>query len=193
MRDLNECKTEIFRRSEQRIQRRRKQQTGIFMGMLLLCLVFVAQERNIFWEILPYANNEELSIENEIQDNCAESILTSFKKIEIQGASQMNLDVYREITDKDEIMAINGMILDLYVTEAPSVDVSDIEENTEQMKQDDSDSSLEYIIIFTTVTGTQEIYTWKGNTLLEHNESRMISLTDEQCSLLSDLFNVIQE
>ena len=64
MRELNECKAEVFRRSENRIKERKKNRNRILALCIPLCLILTVMSITILPAMLPIGNNKTANEDN---------------------------------------------------------------------------------------------------------------------------------
>ena len=97
MRDLNECKAEVFRRSENRIKQRKRRRNRVLSLCIPLCLVVGALL------LLPeLAPNRKGTESNKVQDETSASIVCTYTRVEILNAGQELIEE-KTVTDKVEV------------------------------------------------------------------------------------------
>lgn len=182
MRDLNECKAEVFRRSEQRIKERKKRRNRIAAVCIPLCLVVAA----LLAADLPGRKMSE--DKNTVMENAMGSVM-EFSAVEIQGNFAQQ---YRKVTAVDEIAELHGTILAYYHTDGNAAeDSADTGPTTEDYHVGNSLSQKpECSIRFTAENGTEQAFTLQGNALYDETGGRTAYLTAEQLTELKTLLGL---
>lgn len=175
MRSLNECRDEIFRRSEERIAKRRRIRNFIFASGAALCLTVAICSVVIGSSIY---NKGNLNLQSGAVPSAESKSQFSIVMVEIQN-NKDSLKGYRSIADKNEAASIYSAILDLYHENAV-------------VKSEDVDGD-NISIKFTAENGQKEIYILQGNKLYGINSKSMIYLTDNQLENLKRIIGLTNQ
>ena len=197
MRNFEERKAEVFRRSEKRIKERKQRRQRILMTCipLVLCLT-------IFGAFLfPQLNNNlqapEGMPESETQAAMGQdenqSMTCSIAEIKVSGNG-----VSIRYTDAADLLLISDQ-LNTYGTRAPETsgatneDGSDRSENADDVVGGVADSvNAAYTITLITHEGEKTEYRLIGNTLLNQTTNQAYTLTYEQAKELREILGVPQ-
>lgn len=173
MRELNECKAEIFRRSEKRIKERKRKRNRLIAFCVPLCICLAVISTSINFGMMgaksgdseTFAGREEKSTD-----------ISNFIKVEISNRDQ-SAENYKIITDSDKINSIL-ILLD-----------SDADENGSAVNpEDNSSGDFDYLITFTDRNGYEAVYKIKGNILFDVNSNNQKHISDEQ---LTELITIL--
>lgn len=175
MRDLTECKAEVFRRSERRIQARRKARNRILACCIPLCLAVAV------WcaASLP-AGDKGIPPENEMATG---SLVCSYTQVEILAANRIPT-LYEKVTDKVEVTKIFSSIHALF----PDQDAGDGSVGGLL-----TDCVADYTVIFQTEDGSQTVYALRGNMLRNVNTDEEVTLSDAQMAELLTALGIKEE
>ena len=197
MRNFEERKAEVFRRSDKRIKERKQRRQRILMTCipLVLCLT-------IFGAFLfPQLNNNmqapEGMPESETQAAMGQdenqSMTCSIAEIKVSGNG-----VSIRYTDAADLLLISDQ-LNTYGTRAPETsgatneDGSDRSENADDVVGGVADSvNAAYTITLITHEGEKTEYRLVGNTLLNQTTNQAYTLTYEQAKELREILGVPQ-
>ena len=193
MRNLEECKAEIFRRSEERIRQRRKIQQHMLMAGLLILFV----SGTYFSIILPEKKSTNMNLVNE-EDNViwetqcqSASKVTTYDLVEIKSA-----EYQQKIMDTTEVMRIYETIC--YFCDADTVDILEPHEEYQEKKEESPQEVVEddcqpesYRIIFSNKDGAQVTYVFMENELWNEKNGKVYRLTEAQaCDLKNILYQM---
>ncbi len=200
MRELDECKAEVLRRSEHRIKERRKKRRQFLLCAVPLCLGTIMWATLLLPEILPAGGETE-------RDNVVfETVDISgpFIRAEFLVEGQLT-DESKKITDADVIADIQAMIEHLYQThmaqddleqESTSLGTEDIgNESTsqgseEEKKVSEGDVEKEYVITFVRGEAAEKVYILRGAALMDVNSQKEITLSEGQIEELCQLLGL---
>lgn len=186
MRELNECKAEVFRRSENRIKERRRKRSSIIAFSLVFCIAAC------FVLLIPAANNH--ADKDAAHENYGESDIYSCTEVVIRHAGYFDTDS-RTITDAAETARILFAIRNLFDVSSSSVngfpDYAEILNESLACPSTEMPTELNgFIIIFRTEDGYEMVYVLDGNELLDLNENTKITLTDLQTDELKEMLGI---
>ena len=189
MRNLEDCKVEIFRRSEERIRKRNKIYKYIITGTLSLFLCFSLGSMVVV-PILRLGNKgmanqveEDIILETQIQSS---SKLMSYDKVEIIKINGSE-EATRMITDFTEVTQIFEVVLDVSLERNIEFEIWDTneeykvewEETPQELAVDDVQEQ-KYKIIFLGKTEEKVIYVLEGNILYEEGSGKKWLVTEAQ-------------
>lgn len=185
MRNLEECKAEIFRRSEERIRQRKNMQKRILMtGFSVFFVIGI-----YFSVILPVKKSEDMGMANEVEDVDSEyksqsaSIAFAYDRVEIKKGGYE-----KEITDKTEVLCIFETIYNFCYTD--TVELQEEYEAKFKEQLEDACQQQEYTIIFSTDKGENSIYILKENELYQQMSGKVYRLTEEQICELKQYLHI---
>lgn len=195
MRELNECKAEVFRRSEKRIKERKRIRNRIFACCIPLCFC-IALTVALLPPMIPttdyYDGVAGCDACNKDEYDAVNSIFCSYVEVEIQtvGESQEH---YLKITDKPAVDKIFSAIYDLY-----NVDVNTAKYEVESKdceyghKSDSAGEPSCYSITLTTADGSGTTYVLSGNELTDTSTDQILILTDLQLAELKAVLGITE-
>ena len=196
MRELTECKAEVFRRSEVRIRERKRVRKHIVMLCIPLCLLMVlgtlmlSPEKNI-------RGNKSSGAKVDggvLMESATGSIVCSYTLVEIQWeeeTSEDHMECYKKVTDKVKVTKIFCTIHSYFPTAdgAEKNGESSIDDN----RQNGANSKLEeYKVIFSTEEGCQTIYKICDNEIVNVSTGEMVILTDDQIAKLKVELGIVK-
>ncbi len=177
MRDLNDYKAEIFRRSEEKIKERRRNRNRILAFCIPLCLVFAA---------VTFAKLPGISVYDENVSNVSD---TEFIQVEVQEPddklqskvvttdTKVVSDVYRVIQSAfDAEVQENSTANDYSYTNTTSTFDDMVVQDSLSLF-----SSSKYEMVFTTANGESFSYTLNGTELTDNATRKKVTLTNKQC------------
>jgi len=196
MRELNECKAEVFRRSERRIKERRRVQKRIFTLCIPICLVVVLCSVMILPETVSKGNRGSGNKVDGgvLKENSAGSIVCSYTLVEIQWTEELsehNTQHYMKVTDKVEVTKIFCAIHSLFSS------VDDPEKNAEgsiygNQQIGSTGKPEKYKVIFSTAEGYQTVYNLYDNKIFNVSTGEKMILTDEQTAQLKVTLGILK-
>ena len=190
MRNFEQRKAEIFRRSEQRIKKRKARNKVIACTMSLLICIAAASVL-----LLP-------SLSRQAQEDPANSFLydSTDQSDDISSSSSASLDLdaslaqvesisgvfHRSFTEADEIQAVSQVLADIANSSVLSSDKStnDLDDSYKSENFDCSFSPEGYKITLTYPNGAQKVYTLCDNILIYENTGESYYLSDDLLSAL---------
>ncbi|MGM9635069.1 MAG: hypothetical protein ACI3YE_02845 [Candidatus Avispirillum sp.] len=203
MRDLNECKDEIFKRGEERIKARRKKVRRVLMCCVPLCLtaIVLCTMLPVFLNGrgAPAANGSdaftESGAENEVGADCTELYGASqsvfeglYTEAEIRIVDK-DEEYVQTITDRDAITEILEIIASAYVDRDPESDITDYQSAYEN----EGIFVLPDVINISSVTfkaedGSEITYRMVGYTLINETNQQAV-LSDAKLERLQEILN----
>ena len=191
MRLIQEYTAEVFRRSEERIKKRKQTQKRILLGVTPVALCAV---------ILTAAFLPELRHKNAPSNAQPEAIIGNSDGVTGGSADKNNGDLSRSlyvqvqiqspagnalITKKQAVDTIHAAILSA-ATVPPSAGAGNSSPSDDNFSPGDMGTAPQYTITFTTKLGDQTVYTLSGSTLTEAASGNTVQLTDSQRKVLMD-------
>lgn len=185
MRELTECKAEIFLRSEKRIKEHRRTRNLIFACFIPLCFCIAVTmallqpmiSTDRYCKADADCNGEEYDAVN--------SIFCSYVEVEIQTVGE-STEHYLKITDKPAVDKIFSAIYGLYNVDG-SVAKYEVESAYDYKANSSGEPSC-YSITLSTAEGVGTTFVLSGNELVDTDTDQILILSDLQ---LADLKAVI--
>ncbi len=188
MRDLNECKAEIFRLSDKKIKRRKKNRNRLLVVCLPLAVCTIAvcitlPNLNIFM-------HKGSSMPEENRAPSDSQTLESYEYlVEIDG-SQNETTIF---ADTDKTQELSEYIVSLFAQEPVQDTNTNAEESVDQATGNRGENhkgpDTSYTIKITLASGEQSVYTLKGNILYSKKDNISTVLTDDEVTKLKSLIN----
>ena len=181
MRNFEERKAEIFRRSEERINERRKNRRRIVACCVPLCLC-IAVLTAIY---IPKKNEKSGSTNNYGYSQPAEEF--PYTSLELVGNNT-------ELSNSADIKDIYEIINSAFETDSALSDQSDGKgivngSNKSKSQRDVYDTNALYTFKFSSSDGKQAVYTLSNNTLTNETTKTAVVISDEQ---LEKLYEIIE-
>lgn len=187
MRDFNDYKAEIFRRSEEKIKERKKNRNRILAFCVPICLVFAA----VAFTKLPDISASDISTENISSDS---SVL--FSQVKVQNASE-KLHSNALNVDAEEASEIYSLIQSAF-----EADVQKEEDTADDYRYTSTSGTViqdtlsvfsdsKYEIVFTSKDGKTFSYTLDGNKLIDNTTNENVTLSSEQVFKLQSKLGLI--
>lgn len=187
MRSFEERKAEILRRSENKIQKRKRTQKVIFTCCIPICLC-IAILSAIYLPDMIYTD-----IEDGFSENTLGTVITDDDVYFAYTKVTIKLPSGEEVKEKDatKVESIYDIIQSSFVPKIkPGQENKNHSESTGSSKNsflsDDEDTvkASNYTIVFSETDGTQLTYTLDGNKLIDEASGERVFLTDEELSAL---------
>lgn len=188
MRDLIECKAEIFSLSDKKIKQRKRNRNRLLAVCLPLAVCTIAvcitlPNLNIFM-------HKGSSMPEENRAPADSQTLESYEYlVEIDG-SQNETTIF---ADTDKTQEISEYIVSLFAQEPVQDTNTNVEESAGQSTANRGENhkgpETSYIIKITSHSGEQSVYTLKGNVLYSEKDDISTVLTDDEVTKLKNLIN----
>lgn len=187
MKNFEQRKAEVFRRSEDRIKERKRKRNRIIAVCIPAFICITALSAAIFPEIKPIGKDFALednygTIENEI---AMDGIFCSYTEVEVKSNDNSH---NQRFADRVQVAQIFSCVQTLYNADDSASDADDsIKQSTETKDENKSSAdslNLGYTLTFITEDGSKTVYTLKGNTLKENSTNQTLTLTESQLSEL---------
>ena len=194
MRELYECRAEVFRRSENRIKERRKKRSRMLAVCIPLVFCIAAYSVFILPAMLPASKTENFADNNAVSGKYGSIFACSYTEVVISCADDSDS---RRITDAAEVArilsAIQGLCDDPGSSGSvlPEVNPGEIPvvESIYQSMGLTPDLNG-FVVTFRTEDGYENIYVLDGNELFNVNEKTRILLTDLQTAALKEALGI---
>lgn len=190
MREINECTAEVFRRSEKRIQRRKRNRNHILTLCFSFCLIVTA------WTVVLPAMMSNLIKKSETAPEMvgdgSESFDCTYTAVEIQNDDLLP-EHCEKVTDEAAVAKIFSAIDSLFeeVGRTDQNGGAETNEGDGNLAQPGSTSPWKsYTITFTTEDGSQTVYNLSGNSLLNVDTNETVVLSDNQVAELMTVFGI---
>ena len=200
MRNFEERKAEVFRRSEDRIKERKRKRNRILALCIPLCLVVTVWSVGVLPSLFAQKGNDaECEDDGSLYGDKApgsegsfieESKTHNFVSVSVQGKGYTG-----EITDTVSVGKVFQNIYDILDANGGYKElIGDYTENLDDVENEDmaAESTLEserYIITLESSEGNNRVYILNGNILYDQALGEEISLTKEQ---LNDLLVALE-
>ena len=172
MRDLNEYKAEIFRRSEEKIQERKRNRNRTLTFCVPLCLVLAA----VAFSKLPDIFASDISTENVSSE-------TSLSQIVIQDGNEFRANSFiYNVEDSPEIWNLVQSAFDATAKEDDTADDNRYVATSQTVTQDGFFlySDTKYVLYFADEDGNVFMYTLEGDVLTNVDTKEKVRLSSEK-------------
>jgi len=199
MRNFEERKTEVFRRSEQRIKERRQRRNHILMTCIPLVLCISLFSAFLLPGMLPRETKDPSAdgAVGGLTENKSESLTCSYTKIDVIGN-----DISLSYTKASDVLSISNQLAS-YVVNEPESNTS-VGETTrgDDFKNESAEdgyigttgttaaAGTGYVITLTLHEGGTIVYRLTGNSLLDMAENKTYKLTQAQLKELNELLGI---
>lgn len=191
MRNFEERKAEVFRRSEKRIKERKRNRIRILAMCIPLCLILTVCSVMFLPAILP-ATEKDAGADQEIEFNGSTNDADGaegkhiYLSVEVRGNDS---EFYFEITDTSSVTDVYENVFLAFEDQDAGNDMSGvIEESTsdDESKEsaNNSTDSHSYTITMNAADGSNRIYLLDNNILKDITFNRTTILNDEQLANL---------
>lgn len=190
MRNFEERKAEVFRRSENRIKERKRNRNRILALCIPLCLILTVWSVMILPAMLPAkmdnAAEENIEFNGSMNDTDGAEGKHIYLSVEVKGN---NSDFYAEITDASSVTGVYENVFLAFEDQDAGNDMSGvIQESTsdDESKEsaNNSKDSHSYTITMNAADGSNRIYLLDNNMLKDVTFNRTTILNDEQLANL---------
>lgn len=182
MRDLIECRNEVFRRSESRIKARKRIRKRILMLCIPICLVVCVVSTAVHSQLL-FKSADNAAPESIIDAGVGG--IAEFSSVQVyQGDTEMN-----NISDSDVATNAFSSIITFFENEkAGATDNSgkpkDNELCTDKFSTDYHGATGAFTVHFQSTTGSTRKFAIFNNSIYDVNLQKEIYLSDEQINIL---------
>ena len=190
MKNFEERKAEVFRRSENRIKERKRNRNRILALCIPLCLILTVWSVMILPAMLPAkmdnAAEENIEFNGSMNDTDGAEGKHIYLSVEVKGN---NSDFYAEITDASSVTGVYENVFLAFEDQDAGNDMSGvIQESTSdddsKESANNSKDSHSYTITMNAADGSNRIYLLDNNMLKDVTFNRTTILNDEQLANL---------
>ena len=191
MRNFEERKAEVFRRSENRIKERKRNRNCILALCIPLCLILTVWSVMILPAMPPVAEKDagaeqEIGFNGSTNDADGAEGKHIYLSVEVRGN---DLEFYSEITDASSVTAVYENVFLAFEDQDAGNDMSGvIEESTSDDESKESANNSKdnhsYTITMNAADGSNRVYLLDNNILKDISFNRTILLNDEQLANL---------
>lgn len=191
MRLIQEYTAEVFRRSEERIKKRKQTQKRILLCVtpVALCAILFTtgflpglRQKNAPSNSQPEAiiGNSDGVTGNSADKNNSDFSRSLYVQVQIQSPAGS-----KTITEKQTVDTMHAAIVSATIT-PPESGAGNSSPSDDNFSPGDMGTAPQYTITFTTKLGDQTVYTLSGSTLTQTNTGKTTTLTDSQRKVLMD-------
>ena len=210
MKNFEERKAEIFRRSENRIKKRKRNRNRILALLIPLCLIVTVWWVTRLPSMLSFGtkksqNEDIVNIYNETEEETGavnSGSRHSFVSVDVRGTGA-NAEHHSEFTDTSDVDDVFDRIYNILIPYEPHRDiVGDFDDkstgvmrgnSSEQNKTSlNNTKSSSYIITMTTASGYKRIFKLTDNKLYDSQPGIEINLNNEQINALKSALGLTE-
>ena len=194
MRNFEERKAEVFRRSENRIKERKRNRNRILALCIPLCLIVTVWSIMILPAMMPASKSNNSAGEGMDIMGSVDGTDAAFVRVEVMSTSTATQSTILK-DDVDEVAQIYYIVQSSFVNSGggnkesandKAEDDALTEENKDYSQSGTTNLSSGFRIIFTAENGTQTIYSLSGDKLINETTKQETILTVDQRSNLLD-------
>ena len=197
MRNFEERKAEVFRRSENRIKERKRNRNRILAFCIPLCLIVTVWSIMILPAMMPASKSDNNAGESMDIMGGVDGTDTAFVRVEVMSFGTATQSTILK-DDADEVAQIYYTVQSSLVNsgggnkESVNEEAEDdaLTENKDYSQSGTTNLSSGFRIIFTTENDTQTIYSLSGNKLINETTRQETTLTEDQRSNLLDMLGL---
>ncbi len=186
MRDLNTCKAEVLRRSEQRIQDRKRKRKRILAWCIPLCVIGSICSVTVFPSLLPVGSDGVTGTNSATPESEPDlgGVTDSYTRVEIQSGADL-LQSYEYATDKAAVATLYATVQSFFEV-ADGADAGNGNKSepssaiTNLFPPESAPQSDEYTLTFITDKGARRVYTLHNTTLKDKSTGKTVRLSDAQ-------------
>ena len=196
MREINECTTEVFRRSEKRIKERKRNRNRILAFCIPLCLIVTIWSVMILPAMMPANKSNNSAGEAMDMMGGVDGTDAAFVRVEVMSTGAATQSTILK-DDVDEVAQIYYTVQSSFVNSGggnkesandKTEDDALTEEYKDYSQSGTTNLSSGFRIIFTTENGAQTVYSLSGDKLINETTKQETILTkDQRTNLLNML------
>ena len=196
MRNFEERKAEVFRRSENRIKERKRNRNRILAFCIPLCLIVTVWSIMILPAIMPANKSDNNAGEGMDIMGSVDGTDIAFVRVEVMSSGTATQSTILK-DDADEVAQIYYTVQSSFVSSGEgnkesandkAEDDALTEENKDYSQSGTTNLSSRFRIIFTTENGAQTVYSLSGDKLINETTKQETILTkDQRTNLLNML------
>ncbi len=197
MRNFEERKAEIFRRSENRIKERKRNRNRILAFCIPLCLIVTVWSIMILPAMMPASKSNNSAGEGINIMGSVDGTDAAFVRVEIMSIGTATQSTIQK-DDATEVAQIYSTLQSSFVNsgggnkESVNEEAEDdaLTENKDYSQSGTTNLSSGFRIIFTTENGTQTIYSLSEDKLINETTKQETILTEDQRSNLLNMLGL---
>ena len=198
MRNFEERKAEVFRRSENRIKERKRNRNRILAFCIPLCLIVTVWSIMILPAMMPASKSNNNAGEGMDIMGSVDGTDAAFVRVEVMSTGTATQSTILK-DNADEVAQIYYTVQSSFVSSGggnkesandKAEDDALTEENKDYSQSGTTNLSSGFRIIFTTENGAQTVYSLSGDKLLNETTKQETILTVDQRSNLLDMLGL---
>ena len=198
MRNFEERKAEVFRRSENRIKERKRNRNRILALCIPLCLIVTVWSIMILPAMMPASKSNNNAGEGMDIMGSVDGTDAAFVRVEVMSTGTATQSTILN-DDVDEVAQIYYIVQSSFVNSGggnkesandKAEDDALTEENKDYSQSGTTNQFFGFRIIFTAENGTQTIYSLSGDKLINETTKQETILTVDQRSNLLDMLGL---
>ena len=197
MRNFEERKAEVFRRSENRIKERKRNRNRILAFCVPLCLIVTVWSIMILPAMMPASKSNNSAGEGMDIMGSVDGTDAAFVRVEIMSIGTATQSTIQK-DDATEVAQIYSTLQSSFVNsgggnkESVNEEAEDdaLTENKDYSQSGTTNLSSGFRIIFTTENGAQTIYSLSGDKLINETTKQETILTEDQRSNLMNMLGL---
>lgn len=197
MRNFEERKAEVFRRSENRIKERKRNRNRILAFCIPLCLIVTVWSIMILPAMMPASKSNNSAGEGMDIMGSVDGTDAAFVRVEIMSIGTATQSTIRK-DDATEVAQIYSTLQSSFVNsgggnkESVNEEAEDdtLTENKDYSQSGTTNLSSGFRIIFTTENGAQTVYSLSGDKLINETTKQETILTEDQRSNLMNMLGL---
>ena len=198
MREINECTAEVFRRSEKRINERKRNRNRILAFCVPLCLIVTVWSIMILPAMMPANKSNNSAGEGMDIMGGVDGTEAVFVRVEVMSTGTATQSAILK-DDADEVAQIYYTVQSSFVNsgggnkESAREEAEDdalTDENKDYSQSGTTNLSSGFRIIFSTENGAQTIYSLSGDKLINETTKQETILADDQRSNLLNMLGL---
>ena len=198
MRNFEERKAEVFRRSENRIKERKRNRKRILAFCIPLCLIVTVWSIMILPAIMPANKSDNNAGEGMDIMGSVDGTAAAYVRVEVMSTGTATQSAILK-DDADEVAQIYYTVQSSFVSSGEgnkesandkAEDDALTEENKDYSQSGTTNLSSGFRIIFTTENGAQTIYSLSGDKLINETTKQETILAEDQRSNLLNMLGL---
>lgn len=198
MRNFEERKAEVFRRSENRIKERKRNRNRILAFCIPLCLIVTVWSIMILPAMMPASKSDNNAGEGMDIMGSVDGTAAAYVRVEVMSTGTATQSAILK-DDADEVAQIYYTVQSSFVNsgggnkESAKEEAEDdalTDENKDYSQSGTTNLSSGFRIIFSTENGAQTIYSLSGDTLINETTKQETILAEDQRSNLLNMLGL---
>lgn len=198
MREINECTSEVFRRSEKRIKERKRNRNRILAFCIPLCLIVTVWSIMILPAMMPASKSDNNAGEGMDIMGSVDGTAAAYVRVEVMSTGTATQSAILK-DNADEVAQIYYTVQSSFVNsgggnkESAKEEAEDdalTDENKDYSQSGTTNLSSGFRIIFSTENGAQTIYSLSGDKLINETTKQETILAEDQRSNLLNMLGL---